>query len=283
MSCILLSHPLDDSHSDEGHERVYMECSSIRFDITIPKDSPFGPERDLYCRKMFEKALLRGEDIDGWNMWRRVSHNIVACKYCRLSGNKHVKRHECGWWEDVQNIEGKICFCFCHDDLGYALTDGDLFVISDWPSVKDMLEIDWEEFRQCFHRVNEMRIDYIHGIPPNYIKYVAHRDDEFVISDDETGQLRPSQILSVQAFRKFRRPYNIYIQKVQVYRSTVLGQFATMQSRRYFQRCSKSLWATRDDTAIAMMVKLQEECMRAAARAQERAIALNSKHKDTLD
>ena len=283
MSCILLNNLFDDVPSDDCRVRLYMACSSIRFDVTISEDEPFGPERDLYCRKMFEKALLRGEDIDGWNMWKRVSHNIVACKYCRLSGTNEMKKHECGWWENVQNIEGQICFCFCHDVLGYALTDGDLFLLSNWPSLKRMLAVDWEEICKCFERVNEMRIDYIHGTPPNYIKYVAHRDGEFVISDDETGQLCPTQILSIQAFRKFRRPYNIYIKNVQVYRNTALGQFVTMQSKRYLQRCSHALWTTRDDKAIAMIVKLQEECMRAAARSQERALADISKHKDTLD
>jgi hypothetical protein len=260
-----------------------MEGSNIRFDINIPEELPFGPEKDLYCRKMFEKALSCGENINGWNMWKRVSDNIVVCKYCRLSGNNEVKRHECGWWENVQNIQGNICFCFCHDVLGYALTDGDSFLISDWPSLKDMLLADWDECGECFERVNDMRIDYMSGIPPNYIKYFAHRDDEFVISDDDTGKLRPSQILSIQAFSMFRRPYEVYTKKVLVYRHTALGQFATMQSKRYFQRCSKSLWTLRDDKAIAMMVQLHEECMRAAMRSQERVITVISKHKDTLN
>ena len=179
--------------------------------------------------------------------------------------------HECGWWENVQCIDGQICFCFCHDNLGYALTDGDRFVISDWPSVKatyldgfySCLD-DWDVCCKCLQRANVLDIDNIHGRPPNYITYDAHRDDVFLMSDDTTGQLRPSQILSIQAFAKFRRPYNMYIKRLQVYRKTALGQFVTMQSKRYFQRCSKSLWTLRDVTAMTMVVKLLEARRRAA-------------------
>ena len=70
---------------------------------------------------------------------------------------------------------------------------------------------------------------------------------------------------------------------MQVYRNTALGQFVTMQSKRYFQRCSESLWTLRDDKEFAMIMKLEELRMRAAARSQERATAVKPKLEDTLD
>ena len=262
--------------SYENHVRVYVGRSRIKFDMSIPVDSIFGPERDGYCRHMFERAVLRGEEINPWHMWKRVSDNVVTCKYCRLFGNTEIIRHECGWWENARGIDGRICFCFCHDDLGYALKDGDQFVFCNWTIVKGML-------RRLLRQVNELKIDYIHGESPSYIKYVASRDGTFVFSDDNTGELLPNQILSIQAFSECRRHYNTFMDKRQDYRSTALGQFMTMQSKRYFQRCSKSLWTLRDDKQFAMIMNLEGLCMRATARAQEPVIAVESKCEDTQD
>ena len=188
---------------------AYMGSSSIRFDLSIPEESIFGPERDRYCRHMFERAVLRGENIDPWQMWKRVSKNDVACKYCRLFTNSEYIKHECGWWERALGISGTICFCFCHDDLGYALNDGDQFVLLEprrswrcferWRMLKQIM-LDWSPVK-----VNELRIDYIHGRPLSRIKYVASRDGRLMFSDDDTGPLHPSDIVSIQAFFGFQR------------------------------------------------------------------------------
>ena len=262
--------------------RVYMKQSNIRFDVTIPEDTIFGPEKDLYCKNMFERALLRGEDINPYHMWKKVSPNCVTCKYCRLLGNNEVKKHECGWWEDVRAIHGRICFCFCHDALGYALTDGDHFVICKWRMMEIMLDDYCEVGRAILRDVNAMRIDYIHGVPPKYIKYAACRNGREMFSDDDTGPLHPSHVLSIQAFQKFRRQYNIYMERLRIYRITALGQFVTMQSKRYFQRCSKALWLLRENTEVAMIQTLKKEGVRDIARLQEHA-QVESKTRRTQD
>ena len=262
--------------------RVFMKQSNIRFDVTIPEDTIFGPEKDRYCRKMFETALLRGADINPYHMWKKVTHHSVICKYCRLPGDSEVIQHDCGWWEDVRAIHGRICFCFCHDALGYALTDGDHFVICKWRMMEIMLDDYCTDGRAILQDANELRIDYIHGVPPKYIKYVASRNGREVFSDDDTGPLHPSQVLSIQAFQKFRRHYNIYMERLRVYRITALGQFVTMQSKRYFQRCSKALWLLREDTEVAMIRTLKKEGVRDIARLPEH-VQVETKTRRTQD
>ena len=46
----------------------------------------------------------------------------------------------------------------------------------------------------------------------------------------------------------------------------------TMQSKRYFQRCSKSLWILGGDKEFAIVMHLELLCLRAIARSQETAI-----------
>ena len=244
--------------------RLYMEHSDIRFDTTISVDSLFGPDRDRLCRQMYEKALWRGEDLNPWNMWKKASRNIVACKFSRLPGNNGFITHECGWWEDVRAIQRRICFCFCHDNLGYTLRDGNQFLICSWRNVKERLQDDWENSGAKLQLVNKLTIDYIYGNPLMYIKYIGKRNGFFLVSDNETGALRPSEILSVQAFAKFLHHYNLFKQRVQIYRATALGQFMTMQSKRHFQRTAKAFWILRDDSTFAIITKLQTMCMHSA-------------------
>ena len=101
----------------------------------------------------------------------------------------------------------------------------------------------------------------IHGKPLMYIKYIGKRDGICLLGDDDTGTLRPSQILSIQAFSKFGHHYNIFKQRVQIYRTTALGKFMTMLSRRCFQRTAKAFWILRDDRSFAMIIKLATLCM----------------------
>ena len=110
-------------HSESGLvlKRHYVEPSDIRIDITIPVGSLFGPERDRYCRLLYRKAIRRGELLDSWQMWQKTSSNTLECKYCRLHWNTEFIRHDCGWWEDIRRIRGQVCFCYCHDNLGYVL------------------------------------------------------------------------------------------------------------------------------------------------------------------
>jgi hypothetical protein len=236
--------------SSENEVLSYMGSSSIRFDLSISFESIFGPERDRYCRHMLKKAVLCGENIDPWQMWQRVSPNAVVCKYCRLSTGSEYMKHGCGRWERARGISGLICFCFCHDDLGYALDNGDQFVICNFGAgLGGHLE-------RSLRDSNALHIDYIHGTPLSRIKYVASRDGRAIFSDDDTGMLRPSDILSIQAFSGFKRRDKTFAEKVQILRSTALGQFLTMLSMRRFQRCSKSLWRLRGDKQFLMIKDL---------------------------
>ena len=230
--------------------------SDIRFDLTIPVGSIFRPERDSLCRHMYEKAVRFGEVFDPWHMWKRETSNAVVCKYCRLPETFGYIKHECGWWEDVRAIHRRICFCFCHDNLGYTLRDGNQFLICSWRNVKERLQEDWENSGAKLQLVNKLTIDYIYGNPLMYIKYIGKRNGFFLVSDNETGALRPSEILSVQAFAKFLHHYNLFKQRVQIYRATAPGQFMTMQSKRHFQRTAKAFWILRDDRTFAMIIKL---------------------------
>ena len=266
------------SDSSEMLKIVYMESSSIRFDINIPMGSIFGLERDRYCRHMFERADLQNAHINAWQMWQRVEQNVVACKCCRLYTASGYITHECGWWERMGNMDGMICFCFCHDDLGYALNDGDPFVFCDcWrPNTMEPL---YEMQRLELLQANELHIDHIIGLSPEFwISFVACRDGNIIVSnfvpDDDGGVLQPTQILSIRAFSGFIRLYKTFKAKVQDYRSTMLGQFMTMQSKRYFQRCSKSLWILGGDKEFAIVMHLQLICLRAIARSQETASAV---------
>ena len=134
-----------------------------------------------------------------------------------------------------------------------------------------MLDDYCEVGRAILRDVNALRIDYIHGVPPKYIKYAACRNGREMFSDDDTGPLHPSHVLSIQAFQKFRRQYNIYMERLRIYRITALGQFVTMQSKRYFQRCSKALWLLREDTEVAMIQTLKKKGVRDIARLQDHA------------
>ena len=242
--------------------KAYMASSNIRFDMSIPMGSIFGIDRDRYCRHMFERADLHDANIDSWHMWRRASKNVVACKFCRLYTACGYIRHECGWWERTGHFDTRICFCFCHDDLGYALNDGDSFMFCDSETTKKVLSC---ERRDLLH-ANELHIDNIIGWSPDlWITYVACRDGDIILSDHDTGALHPSQILSIRAFSGFMRQYAIFKAKVQVYRGTTLGQFMSMQSKRYFQRCSQCLWILGDDKETAIIMHLQVLCLRAVA------------------
>ena len=128
-------------------------------------------------------------------------------------------------------------------------------------------------------QANELHIDHIIGREPDFwIKYVACRDDNIMLSDfvldDHEGLLHPSQILSIRAFSGFMRHYKSFKAKMQIYRSTILGQFMTMQSRRYFQRSSKQLWMLVGDKEFAIVMHLVLLCLRAITRSQEIANAV---------
>ena len=121
-------------------------------------------------------------------------------------------------------------------------------------------------------QTTEMRIDYIRGFPPNAIAYVAKSNETMIFSHAETGPLLPSQILSIRAFSMFRCAYNIYMERVKIYRKTVLGQFMTMQTKRLFQRSSKALWILRDDKELAIVMQLHELCVQNAVLSGEREV-----------
>ena len=227
--------------------QAYMGSSSIRFDLSIRDKSIFGPERDRYCRHMLDKALLRGENIDPWQMWQRVERcNAVVCKYCRLERDSEYIKHACGWWDRALDISGKtMCFCFCHDDLGYSLDDDDQFVFCNFRKVHRQALV------KALRNVNALRIDYIHGNPLNFIKYIASRDGIMIVSDDECGFLRPYEILSIQVFSGFKRLVKTFAEKMQILRSTALGQFLRLKHLRRFHLCSKTLFSSRrHDIAI---------------------------------
>ena len=238
-----------------------MTCSNIRFDMSISVGSIFGIDRDGYCRHMFETAHLRDASIDSWQMWKRTSENDVACKFCRLYTGCGYIQHECGRCERTGYSDRMICFCFCHDDLGYALNDGDSFMFCG----SKMTTLPWWD-RRDLHQADELHIDSILcGSPDCWITYVGSKDGDIILSDHDTGALHPSEILSIRAFSGFIRVYKTYKAKVQVYRGTTLGQFMTMQSKRYFQRCSKSLWILAEDKECEILMHLQLLCLRAIA------------------
>ena len=240
--------------------------------MSILEGSIFGLERDRYCRHMFETTDLQDADIDPWQMWKRVSPNSVACKFCRLYTDSGCIKHECGWWEHTGKLDGMICFCFCHDDLGYVLNDGDSFVFCDsWdPNTMGRLKEMW---RRELLRANQLGLHIIGREPVFWITYIACRDGDLILSDHDTGSLHPSQILSIRAFSGFIRHYRTFKAKVQVHRGTALGQFMTMQSKRYLQRSSKSLWILSGDKEFAIIVHLELLCLRAIARSRETANA----------
>ena len=211
-----------------------MGSCRIRFDLSIRDGSIFGPEWDGFCRHMLEMAVWRGENIDPWQMWQRVGPNAVVCKYCRLKTGSEYIKHACGWWERARGISGRMCFCFCHDNLGYALDFGDQFVFCNFRTARRQLI-------RALPRVNALYIDYIHGKPLSYIKYLANSDSIMSFSDDDFGPLRPDEILSIQAFSWFERFVKTFPEKVQILRRKALGEFLTMQSMRYIVRCCKSL------------------------------------------
>ena len=244
---IMLASQANSSYDDYVY--LYMRSSSIRFDMSIPVDTIFGPDRDLYCRVMFYRAYLRGEQADPWQMWKRISRNVVTCKYCRLvQHNKHLI-HTCGWWENARGMSGRICFCFSHDDRGYALTSGNQFVFCNWhltPGKMNMYGFLFSNPAKTLpddlHLVNHLTIDYLHGDSPCYIKFIARKDDIVVFTDEDTGQLLANHILSIKAFSKFPRLYTMFRVKRLKYRKTALGQFMTMMTKRRFQRCARSFW-----------------------------------------
>ena len=139
-----------------------------------------------------------------------------------------------------------MCFCFCHDNLGYALDFGDQFVFCNFRTARRQLI-------RALPRVNALYIDYIHGKPLSYIKYLANSDSIMSFSDDDFGPLRPDEILSIQAFSWFERFVKTFPEKVQILRRKALGEFLTMQSMRYIVRCCKSLWRSRGDKQFAMI------------------------------
>ena len=265
------------SDTSENAKMIYMKSSSIRFDISIPKGHIFGVEGDLYCRHMFERADLYDANIDPWKMWQRVSRNVVACKFCRLYTNTGYITHECGFWERTGERDGKICFCFCHDNLGYALNDDDPFVFCDFKTLETLtqiLRLDDMMARDLLW-ANELHIVGVIGRQPDFgITYDASRNGVIILTDDDSGTLHPSQILSIRAFSGLIRYCNTFKANVQVYRGTTLGQFVTMQSKRYFQRCSKSLWILVGDKELAIVMHLQVLCLRALARSKVYEIAV---------
>ena len=291
------------SSSSDNSDFVYLERSRLRFDMSIREGCIFGPERDRFCRHMFETSDVLVAGIDPWQMWKRVSSNAVACKFCRLYTDSGYIRHECGWWEHTGQLDGMICFCFCHDDLGYVLNDGDSFVFCDsWvPNNMERLIIDdetWEFYDswvpitlrrlqamwgRVLLRANQLRL-HIVGRAPNFrITYIACRDGDLILSDHDTGSLHPSQILWIGAFSGFIVLYRTFKAKIQVYRGTALGQYMTMQSKRYLQRSSKSLWILSGDKEFAIIVHLELLCLRAIARARETAIAEPQKNPSISD
>ena len=218
--------------------------------------SIFGVDGDRYCRYMFESADLGDLIIDPWQMWQRVSENTVACKFCRLYADSGYIQHECGWWEPTGIIDGLLCFCFCHDDLGYVLNDGDmcLFCRSKRRNRLDILPAFWSK---PLLSANALQI-FIGGSEPDFwIRFNAYRDDSLILSDLDTGPLHPSQVLSIQSFSKFIRVCKAFKAKAQVYRRTILGQSMTMQSKRHFRRCSQSLWFLVDDKTLDMIMHLK--------------------------
>ena len=130
-----------------------------------------------------------------------------------------------------------------------------------------------EKWRRELLRANELQLYIIGRAPDIWITYIACRDGDLILSDHDTGSLHPSQILSIRAFSGFIRHYRTFKAKVQVHRGTALGQFMTMQSKRYLQRSSKSLWILSGDKEFAIIVHLELLCLRAIARSRETAIA----------
>lgn len=223
--------------------QAYMGSSSIRFDLSIRDKSIFGPERDRYCRHMLDKALLRGENIDPWQMWQRVERcNAVVCKYCRLERDSEYIKHACGWWDRALDISGKtMCFCFCHDDLGYSLDDDDQFVFCNFRKVHRQALV------KALRNVNALRIDYIHGNPLNFIKYIASRDGIMIVSDDDYGEMLPHEILSIRPFSGFVRRFKTFAKMMQILRGTAFGQFLRPKYMRRFFLCSKLLFSWRHE------------------------------------
>ena len=291
------------SSSSENSNFVYLERCRLRFDMSIREGCILGPERDRFCLHMFEMSDVLDSDIDPWQMWKRVSPNSVACKFCRLYTDSGYIKHECGWWEYTGQLDGRICFCFCHDDLGHVLLDGDSFVFCDslvpnnmgrliddgdsfdffdsWvPNTMGRLQAMW---RRELLRANKLRIDIV-GRAPNFrITYIACRDGDLILSDHDTGSLHPSQILWNGAFSGFIVLYRTFKAKMQVYRGTALGQYMTMQSKRYFQRSSKSLWILSGDKEFSIIVHLELLCLRAIARSRETANAEATQYPSICD
>ena len=242
-----------------------MISSNLRFDRSIPVGTIFGVDRDRYCCHMFWKGDLRDVLIGPWQMWQRVSANVVACKFCRLYADSRNIHHECGWWERTENIDGLICFCSYHDDLGYVLNDGDLcmFCSSAKRSKKDILPYMW---RLGLLRANSLQVYIMGGQPEFRLSYHACRDGSLILPEYDTVPLLPSQVLSVRAFSKFIREYKTFKAKAQIYRGTTLGQFMTMQSKRDFQTCSKSLWLLVGVNDLSIVMHLEQLRSRATAR-----------------